>query len=88
MAKVFLLYPTLTPYCAIMSQFSAFPMDSGTQSQGVELRDFCSRDVNHFGEVTQVGVKGISQGVRDIQFVMQMEINKKCRKLRDTSIGN
>lgn len=54
----------------------------------VMLQELACRDTNSLGEITQVMIERISQGMRDIQFVMQMEINNKCGKLCDTSTGN
>lgn len=38
----------------------------------VMLQELPCRDTNNLGEITQVMVERISQGMRDIQFVMQM----------------
>lgn len=49
-------------------------MNSGVQSQELKLWDSSSRDTRQFWKITQVRTERTSQGVRDIQFVMQMEI--------------
>ena len=41
----------------------------------VMLQELPCRDTNNLGEITQVMVERISQGMRDIQFVMQMEVS-------------